>query len=233
MTRKEQFVLVFVAAAVVTGAAVIAWRTGAPAESIDAQPGEAAVIPLANPAPEADPVIDGAPEAPESPVVVLPAEKVIVSLQGAVERPAVYTMAPDDRVNDLLEEGGGPLEDASTAAINLAAPLVDGTTLTVPWRNRPLPPNPAAYLIGTESPASTPVQTHAQSTPTTQGTGLVNINTATKDQLMALSGIGPVYAERIIEYRANQPFRTVDELTNIRGIGEKTLAALRDHVTVR
>jgi competence protein ComEA len=170
------------------------------------------------------------------------AERIVVEVKGAVREPGVYEMQPGQRVDDLLTAAGGVLSDADLSGINRAAHVIDATTLVVPREGADaMPPaapgasieeyatlaNPAGYTVAGGTMAGM-----AQTGGSGQG-GLVNINTASQAQLETLPRVGPVTARKIIEYRERSPFRAVEDLTQIHGIGEKTLENLRPHVTVR
>lgn len=131
---------------------------------------------------------------------------------GAVARAGVYKLPPGARVTDLLDAAGGPTADAELDQLNLAARVADGERVYVPRRGEALPP--------------------AAGAPPGIG-GPVDLNTATAEQLDALPGIGPATAEAILEHRKqNGRFRTVDDLLDVRGIGDAKLAELRDKVKV-
>lgn len=138
----------------------------------------------------------------------------IVDVAGWVRRPGVYEFHEGDRVIDAVEAAGGARRGASLESLNLAMPLVDGTQVLVPRAAEGGAPGPGP-------PGGS------------AATGKVNINTATAAELEALPGVGEVIAQRIVDYRtANGPFGTVDELIDVSGIGESTLASMRDLVTV-
>ncbi len=166
-------------------------------------------------------------------------EEIVVEVKGAVREPGVYEMRQGQRVNDLLETAGGVLSDADLGSINRAAHLVDATTPVVPRLNQATPNAPAPA----ESRGA-PARSHegyAVSAGYTTGAaaagsgrrGLVNINTASQSELETLPRVGPVTAQKIIQFRQATPFRTVDDLIQIHGIGEKTLENLRPLITVR
>lgn len=181
-----------------------------------------------------------------------PAE-VVVSVMGEVLSPGVYTLPAAGRVEDLIDAAGGATEDADFSDINRAAPLIDGSTLTIPARahdastggpvhiRRPLavpPANPPQYTISGWHPSIGAEATGSGGATSGRGAaqtvtpGLIDLNRATVDQLQTLPGIGPKYAEAIVAYRAQRPFATVDDLQNVRGIGSKRLESLRPLVTV-
>jgi competence protein ComEA len=118
------------------------------------------------------------------------------------------------RVIDALEAAGGALPGAQTAGLNLARVLTDGEQI----------------LVGVPPPAGSPQTTAAAgSVPT----GPLDLNTATLDQLEELPGVGPVLAQRILDYRLKQGrFTSVDELRQVSGIGDQRFAELKDLVRV-
>ena len=135
-----------------------------------------------------------------------PAPELKVHVAGAVLRPGVYAFREKSRVEDVLALAQ-PLPEADLDAINLAAYLKDEQRIYVPFRND--------GAGGTGVPGSKGNQPAGE-------TGKVNINTAGREELMTLPGIGPALAQRIIDYRNNHgPFRSLDELKNVSGIGEK------------
>ena len=149
-----------------------------------------------------------ATSASPSPEVVL-----LVDVAGWVRRPGVYEFAEGERVVDALDAAGGARPGAILQALNLAAPLVDGTQILVPRE-------------GEEAVA--PSATGGE-----VAGGLVNVNTATATELEELPGIGEVLAQRIVDYRTdNGPFASVDQLLDVSGIGDSILESIRELVTV-
>jgi competence protein ComEA len=251
MTRREQAVLVFFGTTVVIGSLVIYFRA-------DRAGAEANSIPPAIVA-KAEPPSVAAAEAPSDPAplsstAAVPAAapmKIAVSVVGAVERPGVYRLKQDERIQDLIDAAGGAGEDADVSDINLAAKLIDGTTLVVPkfeqtqtrdgrfvrtGRAAAPPPNPPQYTLSGWTPGSV----GTASTLTTGATsaepgaaGLIDLNRATQVELETLPGIGPVLAAAIVAHRTEKPFQSIDELENVSGIGPKRFAAVRGLITVR
>ena len=147
------------------------------------------------------------------------AADVVVHAAGAVARPGVYRLAAGSRVADLLDAAGGPAPGADLDRVNLAAPLVDGERIFVPLPDQEVPP-----VSTSGGGASTP--TDAPQVP-------VDLNAATLDELDALPGIGPATAQAILDERERRGrFTSVEELLDVRGIGDAKLAALRDLVRV-
>jgi len=152
--------------------------------------------------------------------------KIKVHVKGAVRKPGVYEFNVGARVEDAVKRAEA-LPKADVHALNLAAFLKDGDEVFVPDRgSRALEAFEEALSIG--STKSTPTYSRRQKQPLT---GKVAINRATAEQLEGLPGIGPDLAKRIVEYRqAHGPFKSIDELLNVRGIGKKKLEALRPYV---
>jgi competence protein ComEA len=136
---------------------------------------------------------------------------IVVHVTGWVHSPGVYEFGQGDRVIDALSRAGGARRGADLTSLNLAAILVDAQQIVVLKKG----------------------QRPRLQAPSETGEALVNVNTATIDQLESLPGIGPTLAQRIVDYREGHgPFRSVDELLNVSGIGDQTLAELRPKVTV-
>lgn len=142
-------------------------------------------------------------------------EDLKVHVAGAVARPGVYAVQHKDRVEDVLSLAE-PLPEADLDALNLAAYLRDEQRIYVPYRNV-LGVVDAVGTIGSEIFGER---------------GKVNLNTATKEELVTLPGIGPTLAQRIIDYRNKEgPFRAVEDLKQVSGIGEKKFQELESLVT--
>jgi competence protein ComEA len=156
------------------------------------------------------------------------ATEVVVHVAGAVASPGVRRLPPGSRVIDALDAAGGALPDADLPRINLAAPLVDGQQVYVPkpGEQPPVAAGPGAPgVAGAAGGAAGP----GGSLPG----ALVDLNTATAEQLDTLPGVGPSTAAAIIAHRdQNGPFTSVDQLLDVRGIGEAKLEQLRDLVSV-
>jgi competence protein ComEA len=247
MTWKEQALLAVLAGALGLGALSLYFAGGQRAPSVPPKAKAIEVVHANDAAPgiRVDPM--GTPPPPLPPTLAAPAPKIVVEVKGAVRRPDVYRVEEGARVDDLLKEAGGPLEEADLTGINRAALLIDATTLVVPFRmggfaeyGHYLAENPAPYTLAGQGRAPLPAGAasasawgaHAGSPGMATG-GVVNLNSASMAELDALPRIGPVTAQKIIDYRNETPFQQVEDLLNIHGIGEKTLEDLRPHVTVR
>jgi len=139
------------------------------------------------------------------------AKLLVVDVAGAVRRPGLYNLRAGSRINDAIAAAGGPTAKAQLAAVNLAAPVADGEQIVVPGRG----------AGGVAAAASSPAAGSSPSAP-------LDLNTATLEQLDSLPGIGPVTAQKIIDYRqAHGAFHSVAELEGVPGIGEGRLAQLK------
>ena len=143
-----------------------------------------------------------------------PPPLLVVDVAGAVRRPGLYRLSQGARIADAVARAGGATAKAALDSVNLAAPLADGEQVVVPSR---LPGGAVAPTPPGASPAAT--------------TGPVSLSTATAEQLDALPGIGPVTAQKIVDYRTQHgAFHSVDELDAVSGIGPAKLDQLRDLV---
>jgi competence protein ComEA len=157
-----------------------------------------------------------------SPVSTEPVE-VVVQVAGAVVHPGVYRLPSGARVMDLVDAAGGATADADLEAMSLAARLRDGQRVQVPHRGEVLPASATGAPSGGESGG------RAGSVPTEP----VDLNSAGLDELDALPGVGPTIAQAIIANRTRHgPFLSVDDLTEVPGIGAAKLDSLRDLVRV-
>ena len=142
-----------------------------------------------------------------------PVKKISVYISGQAKKTAVVELEDNGNLKlvDAVNAVGGLTDLADTEAVNLAEPLTDGQHIHIPTKEIFLQP---------------------QSIASTSSGDLVNINTADEEQLAAIKGIGPSLAQRIVEYREqNGAFKTVDEIKNVRGIGQKKFDAFKDKIT--
>lgn len=169
----------------------------------------------------------GAATAPEAVAPLEPVRharvrpRLVVHVVGAVRRPGLYRLRDGARVADAVARAGGATRGAELAALNLAAPLVDGIQVLVPARQETVvgPQGTGTVGGGLES-----------------GGGAVapkpSLSSATAEELDGLPGVGPITAQRIVEYRAEHgPFASVDDLDAVPGIGPTRIEQLRDLVT--
>lgn len=166
------------------------------------------------------------PSSPESPQ---PEPRTLtVHVAGAVQKPGVYTLAEGSRVADALHKAGGAKPNADTDALNLAEPLADGQKIYLPHKHETAPPTLASAR------SSSPQSDTSRIKPADRVQFPLDLNRATAEQLEALPGIGPVLAQRIVEYRQQVGrFHSVDDLLEVHGIGPKRLERIRPYVVVR
>lgn len=165
--------------------------------------------------------------APKPVKTASPPVNLIVDMKGAIRKPGIYKMNAGERVSDAVVRAGGLTGKADENKINLAQKVVDEMVIFVPEKGEKIPAEVAA-VSGTASA----VQKSASETP--GGGGQININTADEQALQNMTGIGPAKAKAIIQYREQHgPFKTVDDLNNVSGIGDKSLEKIRPDATVQ
>ncbi len=143
--------------------------------------------------------------------------EIIVHIAGEVKSPSVISMAPGSRLYQAVEKAGGLTEKAEQSMINLAQELIDGSQYIIPAKGSEL-------LVVDNSVTG-------KSQNSTNQEGKININVASEKELESLNGIGPVLAQRIIEHReASGGFKTIDELLDVKGIGDAKFEGLKDSV---
>ncbi|MEZ4709645.1 MAG: ComEA family DNA-binding protein [Caldilineaceae bacterium] len=152
---------------------------------------------------------------------------ITVYINGAVQRPALYMLAPGSRVGDVILLAGGLMPDANTSRINQAEVLSDGDQIYVPSTDAQALANNNRSADADAPGAGLTVGALLRSA--SPSTKLININTATLEELMLLPNIGETRADSII---AGRPYATVDELERVSGIGPSTLEKLREYITV-
>jgi competence protein ComEA len=166
-----------------------------------------------------------APEvvAPLEPVATASARRtLVVHVVGAVRHPGLLRLREGARVADAVARAGGATARADLAALNLAAPLVDGVQVLVPLQ----------AAVSTEPTATEEGQGLAPGAAYAGAAGKPSLATATAEQLDELPGIGPITAQKILDYRTEHgPFRSVDDLDAVPGIGPARIEQLRDLVT--
>ena len=147
---------------------------------------------------------------------------VVVYVSGWVRHPGVFEFHQGQRVIEAIERAGGARPGADLTSINLAALLTDAMQIVVGKRGQPgsAGPGSSGGFVGSGGVVGA-------------ADALVNINTATLDQLDSLPGIGPALAQRIIDYREKHgAFRSIQDLLNVSGIGDKKFADIKSRVTV-
>lgn len=159
-----------------------------------------------------------------------PAEPVVVSVVGLVHTPGLVTLAPGARIADALDAAGGALDGADVLGLNMARRVEDGEQIVV---GIGAPPGQPAEMGSSVVSDTGPSGAEGKPENNAGSTGLVDLNSATVEQLDTLPGIGPVTAQAIIAWRdANGRFGSVDQLGDVDGIGPARLDKLRDLVRV-
>lgn len=158
----------------------------------------------------ADPAAPPTKSVPPMAASIQEAKKIFVHVAGMVVAPGVYELVEGSRVKDALAAAGGATEGADANALNLAAILTDGQRVVVPKLGEPVAADGGA-LVGAK----------------------VNLNTATKAELESLPSVGPVLAQRLIDYRQLKGrFRSVRQIMEVDGFGPKKYEGLKDLITV-
>ncbi|MGL5067918.1 MAG: helix-hairpin-helix domain-containing protein [Sarcina sp.] len=152
---------------------------------------------------------------------------IVVEIKGEVKSPNVYSLSEGNRVNELIEKAGGLTQEADIDNINRASLVSDGQCIIIGNINNTdeekIEMVNSQVTSGGEKGAKTSINED----------DVVNINSATLEQLQTLTGIGGGKASAIIEYRESSGgFKTVEDLTKVSGIGDKTLEKIRDRLTV-
>ncbi|MFR0585429.1 helix-hairpin-helix domain-containing protein [Lactobacillus porci] len=156
--------------------------------------------------------------------------KVVCDISGAVKEEGVYTLKSGSRLQDLIDAAGGLTSRAQIKAINRSLLLQDQDKVYIPYKGEK---TAAAPTAGIASNAAASSSSSSSSPAASSAAGKVNLNTATAADLQKLNGIGEKKAEQIIAYREQKGgFKSIDELKEVSGIGDKTFDALKDQITV-
>ncbi len=205
--RATYFKYMLLAASVclVVGAAIGRFALGArpPGVALTLEPPPGWGLPCAS--------VPGATATPRSTATPAPLS---IYISGAVRQPQVVLLPPGSLLADALTAAGGPASNADLDSVNLALALKDHDHILIPTQ-----------------PAASPAPTMASETPVHGG--IININTATIEELQTLPGIGATRAQDIVNYRLEHgPFQTIEEIRNVSGIGPVTFDKLAPYITV-
>ncbi|GIK41753.1 MAG: hypothetical protein BroJett011_55860 [Chloroflexota bacterium] len=223
LDRNRNLVFISLLLIAAGGAAVFYWRQPAQA-SVEIRPlVEATATVAATPVPTPSPTFTPAP--------------VRVYVSGAVANSDVYFLPAGSIIKDAITAAGGFTADADPERINQALQLQDQQQIHVPRRGDDNPPPPVQGGVS-QSELSSQQGSDNSRAPARSGVaaggGLININTATLEQLDSLPGVGPAIAQRIIDYRQKVGgFKAAEEITEVSGIGDATLAKIKDLITVQ
>lgn len=170
------------------------------------------------------------------PVVLQPAPTkapIAVHVVGAVPRPGLYEFAEGARVQDAINAAGGLLAAADVNTINLASLLMDGQQLNIPYKVGEEPSGGGSETLSLPGPDDEEELPSNNSGSEESIVELININTASLDELDSLPGIGATLAQRIIDYRnENGPFTSIEEIMDVSGVGPSTFENIKDLITV-
>ncbi|AUJ32312.1 MAG: helix-hairpin-helix domain-containing protein [Liquorilactobacillus nagelii] len=164
-----------------------------------------------------------------------------VDIKGAVTKPGVYQVNHYQRVNDVVQAAGGLLKTADLNRINLSLQLHDQQIIYIPFQNEvaasssqlPTTVEQTPVMSNSSSSSVASQTTAASTTESSSSTGKLDLNTATKEQLMQINGIGEKKAALIVNYRQEHGnFKKLEDLKNISGIGDKTLEVMAASLTV-
>ncbi|TEB16431.1 ComE operon protein 1 [Pelotomaculum sp. FP] len=159
----------------------------------------------------------------------------LIHVTGAVVKPGVYQLPAGSRIIDAVNKAG-PTGEADLDVLKLATPVTDGQTIYVPVKGAAGQPGAVGSTNPSAAAAVSPVAASSAGAGNSaqQAGGKVNINTADQAQLDTLPGVGPAYAQRIIQYREiNGPFKTIEDIKQVSGIGDKRFEQLKDLITVQ
>ena len=145
------------------------------------------------------------------------ADEIFVDIGGAVEKPGVYKVATGTRLYEVVELAGGLRTDADTNSVNQAAFVEDGAKIIIP---------------NSSDSQNTEANSDIEIVVPSSGSNYVNINTASKEELKTLSGIGDVIADRIIEYRSTRKFSKKEDIMSVNGIGNAIFEKIKDEISI-
>ena len=158
----------------------------------------------------------------------LETEKIAIHIIGEVKKEGIVYLEASSRIVDAIKEAGGATKEADLSQINLAYELQDGQKIYIPNKNEKI-----SEYITMSSGNNVIIEENNSSAETERNENKVNINTANVNELDNLPGIGPSLAQRIIEYREeNGNFKSIEELQNVKGIGDTKYSDIKDIVTI-
>ena len=153
------------------------------------------------------------------------ASEVCIDIGGAVHSPGVYRVESGTRLYEVIALAGGLRSDADTNSVNQAAVVEDGIKIIIPVSS-------ASNEEGNISASTENITVNASDSTGTVSTDFVNINTADKEQLKTLSGIGDVIADRILEYRSVNRFNKKEDIMSVKGVGSAIYEKIKDRIIV-
>lgn len=176
--------------------------------------------------------IDNSNNAEEKQEIIEKKDKIIVDIKGMILNPGVYEVENDARVNDVIKMAGGLIEGADTSQINLAKIVTDEMTIII-YSSKEVLEKYKNEVCVCDCPEITNDACINNSINNSSNNEKININTATTEELMTISGIGQSKAESIIEYRnKNGNFNTIEEIKKVQGIGESLFEQIKEYITI-
>ncbi len=145
-------------------------------------------------------------------------KEIIIHISGAVKNPGILKMDSSKRIVDAVELAGGATNDADLDRVNLAAKLHDEEKVYIP-------------KFGEEN-SNNLVPTTSSVNSNHNGTEKININSADSSELQKIPGIGEKTAQKIIDYRSNNPFSSIEDIKNIDGIGDKKFESMKEYISI-
>lgn len=174
--------------------------------------------------------------------LLLALNMMMCDIKGEIKNPGVYEINENTNINDVIKMAGGLTKNSNVSLINLSKNVKDEMVIYIPNKNekpKKCPPCicPKVKCETTTIPTTLTTKPTELVTTTRLITSspikiLININTASIEKLMTINGIGEVIARRIIEYREDTPFEKIDDILNVKGIGDKLFAQIKDFITV-
>jgi len=166
-------------------------------------------------------------------------EMVIVDIKGAVKNPGVYTIEANKIINDVINLAGGLTKEADTSLINLSKSVSNEMVIIIYTKEEVKNSNIVDTVIEVvEKECVCPniqndgcINTEIDGEISNQGSKLININTATLEELMTIPGIGQAKAEAIVSYREVTPFSKIEEILNVSGFGDKLYEQIKIYIT--
>ena len=162
-------------------------------------------------------------------------EEVVVHITGEVAKPGLVTLKSGSRVADAIEMAGGLKSSADQRDINLAQKLFDEDKIVIPRIGENIENDDfeSSNRDPLQSSTQTIVSSRNSTSSETSSDGQININTASKEQLKTLPGIGDVTSQKIIDYRESTKFSSIEDIKNVSGIGDKKFDAIKSMINTR
>lgn len=168
-----------------------------------------------------NPPVMGSIDFIEKPTMGNISEKIAIHIEGAVQNPGLYYLDEESRYDDAVKKAGGFLQGADRSKVNLARKIYDEAFIYIPMEGEDWEPLMEQNAVGSDANQGSD-----------SSVALININTADQQELMRLSGIGEVYAQRIIDYRtSNGAFQSIEDIMKVSGIGNVTFENIKSQIT--